>query len=262
MSGLNICSLRSSSKGNCTAVFSDTTKILIDCGISCKMTVSALFDIGIMAEEIDAIFVTHEHNDHIRGINLFSKKYNVPVYANSATWTSMRELLPGVSEENVCIIEEEAVKIGDINVCAFAISHDAVNPVGYTMVSGDEKVSVATDTGLVNPSMFDALCGSDKVMIEANHDLNLLAMGSYPDMLKRRIRGDKGHLCNEKAGELALSLFKEGTKKFLLGHLSEENNNPDLAYVTVREMIASCGAKEGIDFIVKMTFPGKTGEVL
>ena len=262
MSRLNICSLRSSSKGNSTVVFTDTTKILIDCGISCKMTVSALCDIGISPEEINGIFVTHEHSDHIKGISLFSKKFNVPVYANSATWTSMRELLPGVMEENVCIIEEEAVKVGDINVCAFAISHDAVNPVGYSMVSGDEKVSVATDTGMINQNMLNALCGSDKVMIEANHDINLLAMGKYPDMLKRRIRGDKGHLCNEKAGELALALLKEGTKKFILGHLSEENNNPDLAYVTVREMLSSCGAKENTDYILKMSFPGKISEIL
>ena len=262
MSHLRICSLRSSSKGNCTVVFSDTTKILIDCGISCKMAVSALSDIGISPEEIDAVFVTHEHSDHIKGISLFSKKFNVPVYANSATWTSMRETLSGVSEENVCIIEENAVMVGDINICAFPISHDAVNPVGYTMVSGGEKVSVATDTGIINECMLLALCGSDKVMIEANHDLNLLAMGKYPDALKRRIRGDRGHLCNEKAGELAVSLFKEGTKKFLLGHLSEENNHPDLAYVTVREMLIGCGAKEGVDFVLKMTYPTKTGETL
>lgn len=243
-------------------MFSETTKILIDCGISCKMAVSALCDAGICPEEINAVFVTHEHIDHIKGISLFSKKFNVPVYANSATWTSMRGILSGVSEDNVCIIEENAVMVGDINVCAFAISHDAVNPVGYTMVSGDEKVSVATDTGIISKTMFDALCGSDKVMIEANHDLNLLAMGRYPDMLKRRIRGDRGHLCNEKAGELALSLFKEGTKKFILGHLSEENNHPELAYVTVREMIASDGAKEGTDFVVKMSYPSRISEIL
>ena len=174
----------------------------------------------------------------------------------------MRETLSGVLEKNVCIIEEEAVSVGNINICAFPISHDAVNPVGYTMVSEGEKVSVATDTGIINESMLSALCGSDKVMIEANHDLNLLAMGNYPDMLKRRIRSDKGHLCNEKAGELAVSLFKEGTKKFLLGHLSQENNHPDLAYVTVREKLLSCGAKEEIDFILKMTHPSKTGEIL
>jgi len=226
------------------------------------MAVSALCDIGICPEEINAVFVTHEHSDHIKGISLFSKKFNVPVYANSATWTSMRECLSGVSEENVCIIEENAVMIGDINVCAFAISHDAANPVGYTMVSGNEKVSVATDTGIISKSMLDALCGSDKVMIEANHDLKLLEIGRYPDMLKRRIRGDKGHLCNEKTGELASFLLKEGTKKFLLGHLSEENNHPDLAYVTVREMLTACGAKEGVDFVVKMSYPSKTGEIL
>jgi phosphoribosyl 1,2-cyclic phosphodiesterase len=174
----------------------------------------------------------------------------------------MRESLSGVAEENVCIIEEEAVEIGDINICAFAISHDAANPVGYTLVSENEKVSVATDTGIISENMLLALCGSDKVMIEANHDPSLLAIGSYPEPLKRRIRGDKGHLCNEKAGELALCLMKEGTRKFILGHLSEENNHPDLAYVTVKEILCGCGAREGIDFEIRMAHPSRTGEII
>ncbi len=262
MSNLHMCSLRSSSRGNSTLVFSNTTKILADCGISCKMAVSALSDIGISPSEVDAIFVTHEHSDHIKGIDLFSKKFNVPVYANSATWSKMRSSLTGVAEENVKIIEEEGVMIGDINVCAFPIPHDAVNPVGYTFVSGKEKVSVATDIGTVNDHIVRALQGSDKVLLEANHDLNLLSIGNYPEPLKRRIRGDKGHLCNEKAGEVALNLLKSGTKKFLLGHLSQENNHPDLAYVTVREILSSLGAVMGEDYTLKMTYPDKTGEVI
>ncbi len=262
MSNLNICSLRSSSRGNSTIVFTEKTKILIDCGISCRMAVSALSDIGISPSEIDAVFVTHEHSDHTKGISLFSKKFNTPVYANSSTWSAMRESLSGVSEENVFIIEDESVKIGDINICAFPIPHDAVCPVGYTFVSGCEKVSIATDMGTINDRVVCALKGSDKVLLEANHDLNLLSIGSYPEPLKRRIKGDRGHLSNEKAGEVALSLLKSGTKKFLLGHLSEENNNPDLAYVTVKEILCSIGAREGIDFVLKMTSPEKTGEVI
>lgn len=262
MSNLHMCSLRSSSRGNSTLIFTNTTKILADCGISCRMAVSALSDIGISPNEVNAVFVTHEHSDHTKGIELFSKKFDVPVYANSATWNRMRTSLSGVAEKNIRIIEEESVKVGDINVCAFAIPHDAANPVGYTFVSGSEKVSVATDMGTVNDYILDALRGSDKILLEANHDTGLLAMGSYPEPLKRRIKSDRGHLCNEKAGEVALSLLKCGTKKFLLGHLSRENNNPDLAYVTVREILSQSGAKEGKDFTLKMTYPGKTGEVI
>lgn len=253
-----MCALRSSSRGNSTLVFSKTTKILIDCGISCRMAVSALSDIGVLPEEINAIFVTHEHSDHVKGIDLFSKKFNIPVYANSATWSQMRGCLSGVSEENVKIIEEENVLIGDINICAFPIPHDAANPVGYTLVSGGEKVSVATDMGTINDCVVRALEGSDKVLLEANHDLNLLSIGSYPEPLKRRIRGDKGHLCNEKAGEMALSLLKSGTKKFLLGHLSDKNNHPDLAYVTVSGILSGGGG----DYTLKMTYPDKTGEII
>ena len=134
-----------------------------------------------------------------------------------------------------------------------SLKQNGINFVTSTLCQGTAKDSVL---GLLDIEK------TDKVMIEANHDLNLLAMGKYPDALKRRIRGDRGHLCNEKAGELAVSLFKEGTKKFLLGHLSEENNHPDLAYVTVREMLIGCGAKEGLDFVLKMTYPTKTGEIL
>ncbi len=262
MSNLHMCSLRSSSRGNSTLVFSNTTKILIDCGISCKMAVSALSDIGVSPSEIDAVFVTHEHSDHIKGIEVFSKKFGVPVYANSATWSKMRETLKGVAEENVKIIEEDCVTVGNINVCAFPIPHDAVNPVGYTLVSGNEKVSVATDIGKVDDNIVSALQGSDKVLLEANHDLNLLSMGAYPEPLKRRIKGDKGHLCNEKAGEMALDLLKSGTKKFLLGHLSPENNHPDLAYVTIQGILSSLGAVIGKDYILKMAYPDKTGEII
>ena len=226
------------------------------------MTVSALSDIGVNPSEIDAVFVTHEHNDHIKGISLFSKKFGTPVYANSSTWSAMRENLGGVLEENVCIIEESPVTIGDIRICAFPISHDAVCPVGYTLVSGCEKVSVATDMGIIDDRVVDALRGSDKVLLEANHDLNLLSISSYPEALKRRIKGDKGHLCNDRAGEVALSLLESGTKKFLLGHLSQENNNPHLAYATVRETLCRLGAREGTDFILKMTYPEKISEVI
>ncbi len=262
MSNLHICSLRSSSRGNSTVVFSDRTKILVDCGISCRMAVSALSDINIEPKEIAAIVVTHEHSDHIRGVGLFSKRFNTPVYANSATWSLMGENLSGVAEENVRIIEEEPIVIGDIKVCAFAIPHDAANPVGYTFVSGNEKVSVATDMGTVNENIYNALCGSDKVLLEANHDLNLLSMGGYPEPLKRRIRGERGHLCNEKAGEFALSLLKSGTKKFMLGHLSGENNNPDLAYVTVRGILSQSGAGEGDGFTLKMAYPDKISDII
>lgn len=262
MNGLKLCSLRSGSRGNCTIVFTESTKILVDCGISCKMAVSALCDIDISPKDINGIFITHEHSDHIKGAELFSKKFDVPIFANSATWSVMRDGLTKVSEKNVRIIEETPVMVGDINICAFAISHDAINPVGYTFVSQGEKVSVATDTGVISDCIFEALCGSDKVMIEANHDENLLAMSKYPETLKRRIKGDKGHLCNDKAGELALRLFKSGTKSFLLGHLSEENNHPDLAYVTVREAIASCGAREGADFVIKTGSRSETGEII
>ncbi len=258
MSNLHMCALRSGSRGNSTLVFSNSVKILVDCGISCKMAVSALFDIGISPEEIDAIFVTHEHSDHIKGISVFSKKFGVPVYANSATWSYLRPILSGVAEENVKIIEEENILIGDINVCAFATSHDAVCPVGYTFVSGGEKASVATDMGVVSERVLNELRGSDKILLEANHDLSLLSIGPYPEPLKRRIKSDRGHLCNEAAKDVALSLLESGTKHFILGHMSQENNNPDLAYLTVSQPLAETGR----EFYLTLSYPDKTSAVI
>lgn len=261
MDGIHICSLRSSSKGNATLVFSENTKVLVDCGISCKMAVSALSDIGILPSEIDGIFVTHEHSDHIKGIELFSKRYDVPVFANADTWSAMRDILSGVSEGNVRIIEDEPVLIGDIKACAFPIPHDAANPVGYAFYRKGEKVAVATDMGTISETVVKAIEGAKTVLLEANHDENLLLMGRYPDFLKRRIKGDRGHLCNDRAGEMAEYLMKNGTKSFILGHLSAENNNPHLAYVTVLEILKRSG-KENEDFVLKMTYPDKTGEVV
>lgn len=261
MDGIHICSLRSSSKGNATLVFSENTKVLVDCGISCKMALSALSDINVLPSEIDGIFVTHEHSDHIKGIELFSKRYDVPVFANSDTWSAMRQTLSGVSEGNVRIIEDEMVLIGDIKVCAFPIPHDAANPVGYTFYHKGEKVAVATDMGMISETVIKAIEGAKTVLLEANHDENLLLMGRYPDFLKRRIKSDKGHLCNDRAGEMAEYLMKNGTKSFILGHLSAENNNPHLAYVTVLEALKRSG-EENKDFVLKMTYPDKTGEVV
>ncbi len=235
---LNLCPLRSSSKGNASIVFSRGTRILVDCGISGKVLEQCLASAGIGPDTIDGIVVTHEHTDHIKGIGIISRRHNLPIYANSGTWRAMRQSLGRIDEDNIRVFETgREFYINDINVTSFPISHDAAEPVGYTFVHGGEKVAIATDMGVVGDNVLEALCGCHTALIEANYELNMLEIGTYPYDLKCRIKSDCGHLCNSDCGRLARALADGGTKKIILGHLSEENNYPPIAYGTVRECL-------------------------
>ncbi len=232
---LNLCPLRSSSKGNATIVFSKHTRILADCGISGKELECCLAKAGISADCLDAIVVTHEHSDHTKGVGIISRKYNLPIYCNRRTWQAMKGGLGKIKEENICIIETGVeFYINDIKVNTFSLSHDAADPIGYTFSAEDEKVAIATDTGVVTDAITDSVCGSHTVLIESNYDLNMLEIGTYPYDLKCRIKGVCGHLDNRDAASLSKTLAQSGTKKIILGHLSEENNYPPIAFETVR----------------------------
>ncbi len=236
---LKLCPLRSSSKGNTTMVFNESTKILVDCGISGKTLEQCLQSAGIGAESIDAIAVTHEHTDHIKGVGVISRKYNIPIYASKGTWRAMKNVLGKIDEKNIKFFDTgEDFYINDIKVSTYHISHDAAEPVGYAFSYMDEKVAVATDTGIVTEEILSRVCGSHTALIESNYDLNMLEIGTYPYELKCRIKGECGHLANCDCGEFAKHLAKMGTKKIILGHLSEENNYPPIAYETVKECLA------------------------
>ncbi len=232
---LNLCPIRSSSKGNATIIFNKDTRILVDCGISGKALESCLDCAGIGAETIDAILVTHEHSEHIKGVGIISRKYDIPIYANSLTWQAMHGALGKIGEKNIKIFETGAeFYINDIRVLTYKLSHDAADPVGYAFLYNDEKVAIATDTGVVTDTVLNAICGSHTALIEANYDLNMLEIGSYPYDLKCRIKGNCGHLDNCDSAFLAKALSASGTKRIILGHLSEENNYPPIAFETVR----------------------------
>ena len=233
---LNIHSLFSSSKGNCTYVFSDTTKILIDIGISPKRLVENLEKNNIKPEEIQAILITHEHSDHIKGIRVFSKRYNIPVFASEKTWGTLVSLeLPDVLKHEFTV--GETFNIGDICIHPFSIPHDAIDPCGFSMTSGKNKVTVATDMGHLTPELLYNFEASDSILLEANHDVAMLRSGNYPYFLKERVIGNFGHLSNALSAEAVEYLIKKGTKKFILAHLSEENNLPELALETVRSRL-------------------------
>ncbi|MCR5149747.1 MAG: MBL fold metallo-hydrolase [Clostridiales bacterium] len=253
---IKLCPLFSSSSGNCTFIGDEKGGILIDIGVTCRKTENALKAVGVDPRGISAVFVTHEHSDHIAGIKVFASKYNVPVYASLGTLQGMNtagcfkpgmkvmQLMPGGIEER------------DMFIKPFEISHDAAEPTGYTvtLLSG-AKYSVCTDLGFVPDKVKNSVSGSSEVLLESNHDVNLLKIGGYPPFLKRRILSDKGHLSNDACAEFASELIACGTKRIILGHLSRENNLPPLARETTRNALEERGAKEGTDYLLEVAKP-------
>ncbi len=235
---------------------------MIDCGISGKATEAALAELSVKPSEIDAIVVTHEHSDHTKGIGVMMRRYNIPVFANKETWSAMLQQAGACECSLMRTFDNcESFSIGEVEVCPFSIPHDAVNPVGYSFVSGGEKVSVATDIGELKKDLFVALRGSKTVLLESNHDVNMLEIGAYPLSLKRRIRGRLGHLSNDDAAKAAEFLVKLGTEKILLGHLSEENNYPELALQTVSCALKEAGIKPGCDVMIGVAGRGAASSV-
>lgn len=248
MTDLKILPLKSSSKGNAILVCSERVKLLIDCGISGKRLEEALRSVEVDPTEISAAVVTHEHSDHTKGLGIFSRKYSVPIFANLGTWNAMRPSLGKLDDDNIRIISEDTpFCIDDISITAFEISHDAAAPVGYVFETEHCRAAVATDMGFVSRETISHLSRCREVLIEANYDPNMLDMGRYPFELKQRIKSDRGHLANDDAAYLAETLVKSGTRRVILGHLSEENNLPQLAYHTVKNALSDAGVKIGCD---------------
>ncbi|MEG2380125.1 MAG: MBL fold metallo-hydrolase [Oscillospiraceae bacterium] len=257
---MKICTLKSSSRGNAILVYTDTTKILVDCGVSGKALELGLKDAGVLASDIDAMVITHEHIDHIKGVGVMMRRYGLSTYANHGTWLSMSDSLGKINDKNIKVFNNsDSFEIGDIGIKPFSIPHDATDPVGYSFVKGTEKLSIATDIGELTPEMFESLRGSRAVLLEANHDVNMLEIGSYPFPLKRRIRGSLGHLSNDEAGEAAKLLTHLGTRNIILGHLSEENNYPRLAFQTVKNILEENNIHVGKDIELTVADACQTG---
>lgn len=234
---MKVCSIASGSSGNCIYVGNDKNHILIDAGVSRKRIVEGLKGIGVAPEELDGIFVTHEHIDHIQGINMMVKMFGTPVFATGGTLDGicMKDKKGVVSHDKLFqVYADESVCIGDLKVTPFHMSHDAVDPVCYTVECNGHKLGMATDLGVYDDYTVEHLSGSDVLLLEANHDISMLEAGKYPYQLKCRILGERGHLSNEASGQLLCQLFHKKLKHVFLAHLSKENNYPQLAYEAVK----------------------------
>lgn len=234
---MKMCSIASGSSGNCIYVGTEATHLLVDVGISCKRIMEGLNKLGLAGGDIDGILITHEHSDHINGLGVISRKFGIPVYATRGTIDAIKEIgsLGKIDNELFCEIEaDEKFVLKDITVNPMKISHDAAQPVAYRFQHGKSKIAVVTDLGTYDEYTVECLKGMDALMLEANHDINMLQVGPYPYYLKQRILGNKGHLSNELSGKLINRLLHDHLKTICLGHLSKENNLEELAYETVR----------------------------
>ena len=231
--------LASGSKGNAALISTDSQRFLVDVGISCRELVKRMQQVGASPEELDGVFVTHEHVDHVKGIVTFTKKYQVPLYASQGTWRAVFSRYPELNRAN-CRLTGQRLLVGDVSIACFATSHDAAQPQGYSFLwrSGETKCTYVTDTGFVTPAVREAVQGSDVLILEANHDVEMLKNGSYPYELKQRILGTRGHLSNNTAGQFLLQLEKM-PRRIFLAHLSEQNNLPKLALDTVKNILDS-----------------------
>lgn len=234
---MNLVSITSGSSGNCIYVGSDDTHVLVDVGISGKRIKDGLNSIGIEPDELSGILITHEHSDHIQGLGVMARKYGIPIYATKGTISGIIESksLGDIPMELFTIIEaDEKFFIDDLEINPVKISHDAKEPVAYRIGHNNKSIGICTDLGMYNDYIVDSFKGVNAILLEANHDVNMLQVGRYPYSLKRRILSDKGHLSNENSGRLLCELLHDDLSTILLGHLSEENNLAELAYETVR----------------------------
>lgn len=260
---ITLVSLFSGSSGNAIFVSAGNTKILVDAGLSGKKIEAALSSIGENIRNIQAILISHEHMDHIKGAGILARRFGIPVYANKNTWNAMACTINEIDPRCVRFFKTgDIFGIGDMEVHTFNTPHDAAEPVGFNFLFNGRKATIATDMGHMDKELLSCLEGSDMILIESNHDVEMLKTGRYPWPLKRRILGDKGHLCNDVAAEVVAHLAATGTRKFLLGHLSRENNIPELAFQTVKNALLEKSIIVGRDVYLGVAWRDRVSDVI
>lgn len=235
MSNFKVAMLASGSKGNSALISTDSQRFLVDMGISCRALVGRLKEVDCQPQDLSGIFITHEHIDHIKGLVTFLKKYQVPVYSSEKTWRAILNKYSNLERRSLQIISSNVI-CGDVEIRSFPIPHDAIDPYGYvfTQRSTGERCTYLTDAGFPTDLVREAADGASTLILEANHDLEMLKNGSYPYVLKQRILSTRGHLSNNSAAWL-LTQLRRLPENVILAHLSQENNLPSLALKTVQQ---------------------------
>ena len=245
---LRFSPLFSGSSGNATYVGCDDAHILVDAGLSATRVSQELQRVGVDPARLNAILVTHEHADHIRGIGILSRKYDLPVYATEGTWAGMYGKIGAIAEKNRVIFEpDQDFYLGSIDITPFSTPHDAAEPVGYTFEVDGAKLAIATDIGCIRDGWLNRVLGADAVILESNYDPDMLTAGPYPYELKKRIKSRRGHLSNDDAGAVAAELIRRGAQQIILGHLSKENNFPELALRSCELILRQSGLEPYVD---------------
>ena len=256
---LRFSPLFSGSSGNAIYVGCDAAHILVDAGLSGARVVQALEGIGVPPGSLSGILVTHEHVDHIRGIGVLSRKFDLPIYATEGTWAAMDGKIGAIAAKNQCIIEPEvSFFLGPIEIMGFPTPHDAAQSVGYVFELDAARFALATDLGCVRDSWLKHVSGADAVLLESNYDPDMLQAGPYPYDLKKRILSRKGHLSNDDAASTAVTLAERGARQIVLGHLSKENNFPELALRCAQMALSAAGVEPGVDLDLRVALRDST----
>lgn len=239
---MRICNLASGSKGNATFIEVEQSKFLIDIGLTCKETENRLKLLNVTPDQIDGILITHEHGDHIKGLESFAKKYGTKVFAHSTTWNHLQHKVPTLSIRQQYDFFLDPFQEKDLQVFPFAVPHDTPMCVAFSFLEKSKKATIMTDLGKLDENILKQVAGSSLVILESNHDVDMLSQNArYPAALKKRILGPRGHLSNVAAGDGAIRMVTDGARHLVLAHLSEENNTPQLAFETVTEALTQEG---------------------
>ena len=258
---MKFCVLASGSKGNATYLESGETRILIDAGMSGIELQRRLSGIGVELFSIDAILVTHEHNDHVHGVGVLSRRAHIPVYANPATFSAASRTFRKLVSSN----EFEtgvSFQIRNLEIHPFAISHDARDPVGFRVSDGRVSFGYCTDTGKVSQLIRHRLASCKGLVLESNHDIEMLQNGTYPPYLKQRIRSSQGHLDNDEASLFLKELLHEKLEHVVLAHLSEENNDPEIAYQSAMAALGDNTYCKEMDLRISVAAQKCAGELI
>ena len=262
---MKICTLSSGSSGNSAFLEHKNTKILIDCGLSGKHIENCLKSIGEEPENINYILVTHEHIDHIRGLGVLSRKYNIPIFASHKTWKwmLMNNRIGNISTQNIREFQTgEEIFLKDISVKSFPTPHDAVDPHGFRFECDGHIAVLATDIGHISTEIENNIANCECAILEANHDEQMLTNGAYPEYLKERILSDYGHLSNRISAAFASKMVSNGTKHLILSHLSSENNTPTCVTTEMQKSFNQISAKSGSDFTFQIAPRYEPSEVI